>query len=77
MDKTSIINTKVFDMAYSRGFNGEYVSDDDRLNEDLYLDSLDQVELIMSIETALGYTPDYKQLYNVNTVKDVYELFSV
>ncbi len=52
----------------------EKVTLDARFNEDLGADSLDLVELVMSLEEAFDVSVDESELDGVDTVRQAYEL---
>lgn len=60
-------------IAEQFGLNTDELSDDIDLRNDLNADSIDLVELVMSLEDEFGIEVNDEDLKNINTIGDIVE----
>lgn len=60
-------------IAEQFGINTDELSDDIDLRNDLNADSIDLVELVMSLEDEFGIEVNDEDLKNINTIGDIIE----
>lgn len=60
-------------IAEQFGLNTDELSDDIDLRNDLNADSIDLVELVMSLEDEFGIEVNDEDLKNINTIGDIIE----
>ena len=63
-------------IAEQFGLNTDEVTDDIDLRNDLNADSIDLVELVMSLEDEFGIEVNDEDLKNINTIGDIIEYAS-
>lgn len=74
MDKNSIIS-KINDFLEEEfEVENEDIQADANLKETLELDSLDYVDLVVSVESNFGVKLDAEDFVDVNTLQDFYDL---
>ncbi|ERT56730.1 acyl carrier protein [Peptoniphilus koenoeneniae] len=63
-------------IAEQFGLNTDELTDDIDLRNDLNADSIDLVELVMSLEDEFGIEVNDEDLKNINTIGDIIEYAS-
>lgn len=69
----SIIKNTVREFAKRRGYNGNIDNEDNLFS--IGIDSLDIMEIIMSVENQTGTKVSDDRIVNIHTIKDILNLF--